>query len=131
MTRVWRNNSSEAFAKDNQLSSFPRDDGSNFWIISCDAAFFGSDGGGLHAVYVKDYDVDERTFICINSWGPQENPYPSIRDDTLPFLPFHVYGVHLMDANEPEMEVDLPQSTRHNAPSGQQSPKGTKHQNVI
>ena len=131
MDHVWRNTTREAFAKDNQFSSFPRDDGSNFWIISCDAAFFGSDGGGLHAVYVKDYDVDERTFICINSWGPQENPYPSIRDDTLPFLPFHVYGVHLMDANEPEMEVDLPQSTRHNAPSGQQSPKGTKHQNVI
>ena len=39
MDQVWRNKSSEAFAKDSQLSSFRRDDGSNFWIISCDAAF--------------------------------------------------------------------------------------------
>ena len=122
---VWRNKSSEAFANDNQLSSFLRDDGSNFWISLCDAAFFGSGGGGLHAVYVKDYNVDERTFFGVNSWGPDNNPYPSIRDDTPSALPFHVYGVHLMNANDPEMEVDLPQSTRHNAPSGQQSPTGT------
>ena len=127
MDHVWRNDSSDAFATDNQLSSFPRDDGSNFWIISCDAAFFGSGGGGLHAVYVKDYDVDKRTFICINSWGPQENPYPSIRDDTYPTLPFHVYGVHLTKGKKARTEVDLPQSTLHIAPSGREPPEGQNH----
>ena len=62
MDHVWRKDSSEAFASDNQLSSFPRDDGSNFWIISCDAAFFGSSEENRQLVYGSTLPPCEKAF---------------------------------------------------------------------
>ena len=115
------------FADQAQRASFLKDS-SNFLILGCDTSIF--DGKwhpnreGGHAVYVDYYDVETRTFDCINSWGPDgaQNPHPKIKDYESSFqdhdTEFSVYGVHLV-AEGPTRNEFSTASTLPAAPAGE------------
>ena len=72
-------------------------------------------------MYVDKYDVETRTFECINSWGPHGNPRPDVPDYHVGFqdhyTEFSVYGVHLV-AEGPTRNVFSTASTLLAAPAG-------------
>ena len=115
IVRAQRNR--EAFADENQWASFKGDD-SNFLIIGCDTSYFTDSSANdttLHAVYVKDYDVESQTFNCINSWGPAKTakPFPEIRDADQSIKSFHVFGVHLVEVSGCRDDKDISTSAQH------------------
>ena len=114
------------FADHAQRASFLKDS-SNFLILGCDVSIFdGRPGRGPqgHAVYVDNYDVETRTFECINSWGPdgRANPRPYILDYHPGFQDyepeFSVYRVHLV-AEGPTRNEFSTASTLPAAPAGE------------
>ena len=73
-------------------------------------------------MYVDNYDVETRTFQCINSWGPHGNPRPDVPDYHTGFQDyetvFSVFKVHLV-AKGPTRNEFSAASTLPAAPAGE------------
>ena len=52
-----------------------------------------AEGTKGHSVYARDYDFNNKTFSCVNSWGNDLEPHPTIEKDK-------VYGLFYVSMTE-------------------------------
>ena len=46
-----------------------------------------------YAIFAEDYDINKKTFACVNSWGDNNQPNPEVSKDK-------VYGIFYMSIRD-------------------------------